>query len=112
MEINLNRLPKNRKLMILDFLQNPSSKRALKLLEKTPLILLVADSYISNNEIKKNLKKIVAADLDKKYIAEFLEYDICSHLDCKLNSLHFILKHGNDSNSKIAKKLNLEQKLS
>ena len=96
--------------MIFDFLQNPSRKRALELLQKTPLISLVAD--FSESELKESLREIVAADLDKKYIAGFLEYDICSHFDCELSSLQFITKYGSKLNCKTAKKLNLEQKLS
>ena len=109
-DFDLNTLPKNTRLMIFDFLQNPSRKRALELLQKTPLIILVAD--FSESELKESLKEIVAADLDQKYIAEFLEYDICSHHDCELSSLQFILKNGSKSNCKAAKKINMENKIS
>jgi len=108
---DFNQLPKNRRLMILDFLENPSRKRALKRLKDTPLILLVADEYFSQSKLKENLREIVATDINEKYITEFLEYDICSHLNCELSSLKFITKYGSDSNRRLAKRIYLEKKL-
>lgn len=111
MNFDFNQLPKNRRLMILDFLKSPSRKRALALLKDTPIILLVADTYFSKTEIVEHLKKIVTADLEREYIFEFLEHEICSQFGCELSSLQFILNYGSKSNCRIAKKINLEQKL-
>jgi len=110
--LDLNLLPKKHRLMVIDFLNNPSRKRALEFLEETPVIVLVADKFLADNELKESLKNILAEDLDKVYIVQFLKYDICSLLDCKLSSLQFIMKHGSKSNCKVAKKENMENKLS
>jgi len=72
--------------MLIDFLNNPSRKRALEFLEETPVIVLVADKFLADNELKESLKSILAEDLDKVYIVQFLQYNICSLFDCKLSS--------------------------
>ena len=111
MNLDLNLLPKKHRLMVIDFLNNPSRKRALEFLEETPVIVLVADKFLVDNELKESLKNILAEDLDKVYIFQFLQYNICSLFDCKLSSLQFIMKHGSKSNCKVAKKANMELKL-
>jgi len=111
-DFDLNELPQNSKLIILDFLQNPSKKRALELLHQTPLILFAADEYFTKSEMEGKLKEIIASDVERKFISDLLEFDTKSYFKLELTSLKFILRYGSKSNCNIAKKINMENKLS